>query len=348
MFCAAAGFAWAQDAGNPGAAGTGPAPDAAGRDAAGAAGGTARVAAPVPPTADARPVPEERPALDPSALPTIAIDRGLPGGDAAQSRQDGRSPAGAQRAAVERLRAQNWLLDGVRQRETEAELRRRATEAGMFSPGDTTRVMQDWTEAEVQAWLLTGDLPEKRTAADGGRFSATAGAGGSGEANRANGAGTADNPFSSYLANWLTPADHALLNAGAGGTPAFGGGGGAATAGVRDAGAPSFAPGKAAGVFAGMSAAGAPDAAVFDLSAVAAAANNPFVEDIPLPVPAAPAAPGVTNQPPVPDQTPARQDGGNPALRTPEDKAAKPADGNAPMTAPIIDDRKYFPQLNRF
>ncbi|MDR2675184.1 MAG: hypothetical protein LBC18_10085, partial [Opitutaceae bacterium] len=209
VFCAAAGFAWTLNAGagDPGAAETGPAPSAPGRDAArvapgrdaaGAAGGTAQAATPPPPpppSAAARPAPEERPVLEPSALPTIAIDRGLPGGDAAQSRRDGRSPAGAQRAAVERLRAQNWLLDGVRRRETEAELRRRAAAAGGFSPDDTTRVMQDWTEAEVQAWLLSGNMPEKRpppaasAAGAAGHDSAAAGAGGGGEATRANAAG---------------------------------------------------------------------------------------------------------------------------------------------------------------
>ncbi|MDR0901477.1 MAG: hypothetical protein LBM92_01770 [Opitutaceae bacterium] len=301
---------------------------------------------PAPVAAEPGALPNERRVLDPSAMPVIAIDRSLPGGNAAQSRRDGRGASATQHAAVEQLLAHNWLLGSVRQREAEVELRRRALVAGALSPDDTASAMKDWTEAEMKTWLLTGQLPEVREPSTASRDPAPASAGGAGKTTRANATSEEAGVFSAYLASWLTPADYALLNSKAGGVPASAGG---VAPSRNDAGAPASAPENAAGApSAGAPlAAGGPDAGILTPSATPATAGNPFVEDVFSPILATP-APSMVNQLPVPAQEPAQQNAAGPAHPAPENKALKPAGASAPPAEPIINDKKYFPQLNRF
>jgi hypothetical protein len=56
----------------------------------------------------------------------------------------------------------------------------------------------------------------------------------------------------------------------------------------------------------------------------------------------------MVNQLPVPIPSPAPGETGSPALPVPENKVVRPPDNNAPPTEPIINNQKYFPQLNRF
>ncbi len=317
-------FTWAQ---SPDAAGGQTSPPPPGGDAGGANEARPGGVGPALPAPETGVLPDERRMLDPSALPGLAIDRG-DGAMQGRPSQDGVGTDGAQRAAVEQLRARNWLLDGVRRRELKAD--------APF-PDDTAGGVRDWTEADMRVWLLTGATPGTRRDAAAGRDTPPAGPEDAGKAVRANATGGAVNPFSAYLAGWLAQADYAWLDFGAGGMTATGAGTAPAAENTRGVDAPATGGAAAAPVAGGAT-----------LSAAGASTGNPFVENIFAPILATP-APAVAGPPPsVPE--PARQDGEKPVSRVPMpgDRAVRPADINAPPSAPLIDDRKYFPQLNRF